>query len=138
MGINYTAVLIATVAQFIAGAIWYGPLFGRLWGKIHGFDKLPKAVQAKMVKEMGPFYAIQFVVTVLTSLALFILVELLPEFSPFMIALLIWIGFVVPANVSAVIFGGTEGKWVTKKIAVMAGATFVCLVSGAFVFSLFA
>lgn len=137
MGINYTAVLLATVAQFIAGAIWYGPLFGRLWGKIHGFDKLPKAVQAKMVKEMGPFYAIQFVVTVLTSIALYILVALLPEFSPYMIALLIWIGFIVPANVSSVLFGGTDGKWVIKKMAVMAGATFVCIMAGAFVLSFF-
>ncbi len=38
MDINYIAVLVAAVAQFIFGAIWYMPLFGGMWGKIHGFD----------------------------------------------------------------------------------------------------
>jgi len=46
--INLTAVLLASVAQFILGAIWYTPLFGRMWGKIHGFDKLKQKTQKEM------------------------------------------------------------------------------------------
>ena len=38
MDINYIAILVATVVQFIIGAIWYMPLFGGLWGRIHGFE----------------------------------------------------------------------------------------------------
>ncbi|QQS18647.1 DUF1761 domain-containing protein [Candidatus Saccharibacteria bacterium] len=40
--VKLSAVLVAAVAQFAVGAIWYMPLFGKLWGKIHGFDALDK------------------------------------------------------------------------------------------------
>jgi hypothetical protein len=40
---------LATLAQFVVGAIWYTPLFGETWGQIHEFDKLstvPAVVRA--------------------------------------------------------------------------------------------
>jgi hypothetical protein len=113
-------------------------LFGKLWWKIHGFDKLSKEVQQKMMKEMGPFYGLQAAVTLITSIVLAILLtDPVQNWSPFMIAFFLWLGFVVPTQVSAVIFGGTEGKWITKKIAVQAGASLACLEAAAVVFSLF-
>ena len=42
-----------------------------------------------------------------------------------------WIGFIVPTQVSAVIFGGTEKKWIVKKIAVQAGVALLCLEAAA-------
>src|SRR5882672_2255022 len=119
MQLNYLAIVIATVAQFIIGAIWYSALFGKLWGKIHGFDKLPKEVQQKMMKEMGPFYALQALLTLITTVILAIFLAYLPhDWNPYMMAGFFWIGFVVPTQASAVIFGGTEGKWMVKKVAV--------------------
>jgi hypothetical protein len=47
-----------------------------------------------------------------------------------------WIGFVVPTQVSGVIFGGTEPKWIAKKILVQAGASFICLEVAAIVLSM--
>ncbi|HLG35590.1 MAG TPA: DUF1761 domain-containing protein [Bacteroidia bacterium] len=43
--INILAVLIAVVANFILGFIWYTPLFGKAWGKEMGYsaDKKPPA-----------------------------------------------------------------------------------------------
>lgn len=35
--VNLLAVLLATVAAFVLGGIWYGPLFGRPWMAAHGF-----------------------------------------------------------------------------------------------------
>ena len=29
--LNLTAVLVAAVAAFVLGGIWYGPLFGKTW-----------------------------------------------------------------------------------------------------------
>lgn len=132
------AVLLATVAQFIIGFVWYGPLFGNLWGKIHGFDKLPKETQRKMMKAMGPFYALQFGVTVVTTIVLAIFIYYLPhDWNVYALAGFFWIGFVVPTQVSSVIFGGTEGKWILTKIAVQAGASFFCLEVAAIILSLF-
>lgn len=123
---NYLGILLATVAQFIVGAVWYSFLFGKMWGRIHGFDKLPKNVQNKMVKEMGPFYGIQFLVTVITTIILAYF-KSLENINLFYFAFLIWFGFIVPAQISAVIFGGTDKKWIVKKVLVQSGAALVCL-----------
>lgn len=127
MSLNYVAVLVATVLQFVAGAVWYSVFFGKLWGKMHGFDKLSKEVQQKMMKSMGPMYAVQFLVTILTTFVLAIFLANQPTWNPYAMAGFFWLGFVVPTQVSAVIFGGTESKWILTKIAVQAGASIVCL-----------
>jgi hypothetical protein len=136
MQINYLAVIVATVVQFAIGAIWYSVFFGKLWGKIHGFDKLPKETQQKMMREMGPFYGLQAVVTLITAFVLTIFITYLPQWNAYVLAGLFWIGFVVPTQVSAVIFGGTDGKWILPKIAVQAGASLLCLEAAAAVISL--
>lgn len=137
MQLNFLAIILATVAQFIIGAIWYSLLFGKLWGKIHGFDKLPKAVQQKMMKGMGPFYGIQFLVTLISTVVLALFITYLPLWNAYAMAAFFWLGFIVPAQVSAVIFGGTESKWIVKKIAVQAGAAFFCIEAAAVVLHLF-
>ena len=137
MELNYLAIILATIVQFILGAVWYGPLFGKLWGRIHGFDKLSKDVQDKMVKAMAPFYGIQFLVTVMTTVVLAILIENLPDWNVLVLALFLWLGFVLPAQVSAVIFGGTEGKWIAPKIALQAGGSLLFMFAAVLVLSFF-
>src|SRR4051812_10168879 len=111
MQINFLAVILATVVQFALGFVWYGPLFSKLWGKIHGFDKLTKEVQQKMMKGMAPFYALQAFVTLITSFVFEIFIVYLPhDWNAYGLAFFFWLGFVLPAQVSAVIFGGTESK----------------------------
>lgn len=127
MQINYLAVFIASVLQFFAGAIWYMPLFGGLWGKIHGFDKVPKAKQKEMQQGMLPYLVVQFIGTVTTTVILSMFLHGMPESNPYVVAFLVWLGFFVPTQVSAVIFGGTDGKWMVHKIAVMAGGALLCL-----------
>src|SRR6185369_8599776 len=116
MHLNYLAVLVATAVQFALGFVWYGPIFGNLWGKIHGFDKLSKETQQKMMKAMGPWYALQALVTLVTAFVLTLFITYLPTWNAYAMAGFFWIGFVVPTQVSAVIFGGTEGKWIFPKI----------------------
>ncbi len=127
MQLNYLSIIFATVAQFIIGFIWYGPIFGNLWGKIHGFDKLSKSVQQKMMKEMGPFYALQFFITLVTTSVLAIFITYLPIWNAYAMAGFFWIGFVVPTQVSSAVFGGTDKKWMLTKIAIQAGASLLCL-----------
>jgi hypothetical protein len=131
MQFNWLAIIIATIVQFGIAAVWYTFLFGKLWGKIHGFDKLPKETQERLVKEIGPFYPLQALITLITSVVLAIFITNLPGWNPYAMAGFFWIGFVVPAQVSNVIFGGIERKWVLKKIAVQAGASLVCLEAAA-------
>ncbi len=139
MDTNYVAVLVASVAQFIFGAIWYMPIFGKTWGRIHGFDQVPKEQQAEMTKQMMPLLAVQFIFTVLTSLVFaWLYSSFNSDWSIYQLAFLFWLGFLLPTQVAAVIFGGTKPGWVMKKIAIMAGAALINMEIIALVFSMFA
>lgn len=126
MELNYLAILLAVAAQFGVGFVWYGPLFGKLWGKIHGFDKLSKETQDKMMKEMGPYYGLQLLVTAITTVVLAIFITNLSGWNPYGMAFFFWLGFVVPAQVSSVIFSNTPKEWMFTKIGLQAGAALVC------------
>jgi len=133
----YMAILIASVLQFIFGAVWYTYL-GKVWGQIHGFDKLPNDVQQKMMKGMAPLYIAQFIVTFISTYVLALLMpDLTPSWSTFVAASLLWLGFIVPTQVSGVIFGGTPNKWIVKKIAIQAGASFFSMQIAAAVLQVF-
>lgn len=137
MDINFLAIAIAVVLQFILGAVWYSPLmFGKIWMKIHDCDKLSKDELQKMQKEMGPFYGLQLIVTSVTTVILAVFINALPQFSPFIIAFWFWLGFVVPTQVSAIIFGGDEKKWFLKKIVIIAGSALACLTVAAAVLTI--
>ncbi len=134
MDINYIAIIVATVVQFIIGAIWYMPLFGSLWGKMHGFDKNSPEAQAEMQKGMWPLLVVQFIGTLVTSTVFVLLLNGMPyEWNPYGLIGFMWLGFVLPTQVSAVLFGGTPPQWVVKKILVMAFGSLACLEALAFV-----
>jgi hypothetical protein len=137
MNVNYLAVVLATIAQFVAGAIWYMPLFGELWGKIHGFDKLPKEKQAEMSKAMAPWYGVQLVVTVASAYALALLIGLISGESPYFIAFLVWAGFVLPTTASNMIFGGSPEGYVWHKISITSAEALVHLLAAAWVITMF-
>lgn len=137
MGRNYLAILIATAAQFGVGFLWYGPLFGKLWGKMHGFDKLSKETQQKMMKGMGPIYGIQLLVTIITTVVLAIFISYQPSWNPYAMAGFFWLGFTVPAQVSSVLFSNTPKEWMVKKIALQMGAALICLEVAATILSMF-
>lgn len=131
MSINYLAVLVAAVAQFFIGAIWYMPIFGKLWGQIHGHDKLSKEEQKKAEKGMAPLLGVQLVITFITTLVLAKLIVLIPSYSAYKIALMVWIGFFIPVQIAAIIFGGTKPQWFVKKALIMSGGSAVCLAAAA-------
>jgi hypothetical protein len=130
--VSYTAVAVASVAQFIIGAAWYTPVFGKVWGKMHGFDKVSPAEQKKMMKQMPPYLVVQFLTTIITTFVFALLLNGFPSsWNIYGLAAFFWLGFVVPTQVSAVIFGGTEPKWMLTKIAIMAGGSLLCLEAAA-------
>lgn len=136
MDLNYAAILVAAILQFVFGAVWYTPVFGKVWGKIHGFDTYSKETQQEMMKGMVPLLGMQFVVTIVTTvvLAMFLAGTTSP-WSAYTFAGLCWLGFIVPTQVSAVLFGGTDPKWIVKKILIMAGAALGCMMIAAAVLS---
>ena len=131
--INYLAVALATIVQFAVGGAWYMSLFAKAWGEIHGFDKLSKAEQKEKQSHMMPYMVAQVVITALTTFVLAKFIIMLPSESVYKLAVLSWIGFVVPTQVAAVMFGGTEPKWIAKKVAIMSAGSLACLLVGSLI-----
>jgi len=137
MEVNLTAVLVATVAMFVVGGVWYGVVFGKLWGKIHGFDKLSAKKQKEMQSQMAVPYLGQLIVTFLTAWALAYFMDVLPELSIWTLAFYIWIGFMLPTQYGTIAFGGApEGKATVKFLVATAGSLATVL-AGVWVLSLF-
>lgn len=133
MGTDVFAVIAATVVMFIIGAFWYMVPFAKIWGHMHGFDKLSEKEQKAAQSKMGPYYGIQIIITVIAAWMLLVLIKWLPGQSPYLVALVAWFGFTLPAQASSVVFGGTEPKFIMQKIAIMAGEALLHLLAAAFI-----
>lgn len=122
MDFDIVAILVASVAQFIIGAIWFKAIFASAWNRIHGFDaKPPEAAQASVSALF-----VQFVTTIMMTFVLSVVLQGIPAaWNMYGMAGFLWLGFIVPTQVRAVLFGGTDSKWVVMKIAIMAGASLV-------------
>ncbi|MCA9347541.1 DUF1761 domain-containing protein [Candidatus Saccharibacteria bacterium] len=133
MGVDYMAVLVAAVVMFAIGALWYMVLFAKQWGEMFGFDKLSKKEQKEMRSKMGPMMVLQAIVTVMSAYALAKLIALAPDYSVYKMALVVWLGIMVPVTVSGVIFGGVEPKWVKRRILIMVSGSLVHTMAAAWV-----
>lgn len=47
------AILVAVVANFILGFVWYTPLFGKAWARENGFDVTRKPTGGELAKGMS-------------------------------------------------------------------------------------
>ncbi len=73
--INFLSVLVATIASFMFGWLWYSPvLFGKPWMKILGFTE----EQLKNAGGMGKLMAMAFVVNFIMATAIAYLVVFFP------------------------------------------------------------
>ncbi len=137
MEIKYTLVLIATVAQFILGALWYSPLmFGKWWVQIMEVTYLSKQELQKMQKGMLPFYGLQFLLTVFTTFNLAYFMSMMNYYSPYHVAFWIWSAFIAPIQIQTVVWGNTKKKFWIKQIFVMLSFQLVSIMVAAFFLSL--
>ena len=136
MDVNLVAVAAATAVMFAIGAFWYMVPFGKIWGDIHGFDKLTKKQQQEMQQQMGPWYMVQLIVTIISAYALAVLINIAPGESHYYLAFLVWLGGVMPAQVAAMIFGGAPEGYVWHKIGISTSESLVHLLAAAWVISI--
>jgi hypothetical protein len=102
-GINWLAVIVAAIVDFVVGFAWYSPaLFGRRWAKLAGIDLEQVSGGA------SPIYAVPAVRALISAyvLALFLLgmgARTLLEGA--LVGLLASLGFVVASTVDDYVFG---------------------------------
>lgn len=133
---NLFLIILAAVSQFVLGALWYSPLlFGKLWMSIVGAEGCSEEEKKAMQKQMTPFYALQFLITVLYTFVLNVLLVNATSYDPYAVALLVWLGFVVPIQVSGVIWGGTKKVLWVKQICIMTSYQLVGILIATFILS---
>lgn len=113
--VNYLAVLLAAVASMVIGFIWYSQMvLGKPWMKEKGFsaESLKKAQ-----KEMGKWYAVSFVAALITAYVLSHVIVMSENYFRYpslqtglTSAVWMWIGFIMPVQLTATIFGDKNFK----------------------------
>lgn len=95
MEVNFVAVLVAGVASFVIGGLWYsGMLFGPMWVKLLGWDE-KRAAEAK--KGGSQSMAIGFLATLVTAYVLAYFVNMFGATDAqggVRAAFWLWLGFV--------------------------------------------
>jgi hypothetical protein len=115
--INYLAVLVAAAAYFMIGWFWHTVLFGKVWMKLGGFDKMDKKKQAAMKKQMGRSMAFNFLTTLVTSYCMAFSVQSGAAFYHVAGVTLglqtgfwLWLGFVATTQLNPVLWEGRPFK----------------------------
>ncbi|MFA9201967.1 MAG: DUF1761 domain-containing protein [Candidatus Nanopelagicaceae bacterium] len=71
--LNWLAVVVASMAAFASGAVWYAePVFGKIWMKMVGLTR-KDTEKANMPKTMG----LSFLATIVSAMAIGVLVQVL-------------------------------------------------------------
>ena len=110
--VNYVAVVIATAAGMITGAIWYGPLFGKAW--LDALGKKPEDLPRSPLPMI-----LSIVLTFIIALALGLLVaalEITTLVGGIVLGLFVGLFFVAANMASDYLFCG----WTTRLFVIQA------------------
>jgi hypothetical protein len=117
--LNWIAILVAVVANFIFGALWFMPLFGKAWAKEMKIDMAgPKPPSSVMIKGMVIMVIGNFLMAFVFShnIAVWDSATWNAGPSPWpeaqratMAALFTWLGFYVPQDLGRIAWEG--GTW---------------------------
>ncbi|MBX4186694.1 MAG: DUF1761 domain-containing protein [Candidatus Doudnabacteria bacterium] len=115
--VNYWAILVCGIASLVLGFIYYGPLFGKLYSRLMGWENMDPARSAEMKKGMNKRYAMALLGSLLMA---FVLAHSLVFAESYMkvsgvaaglqAAVWSWLGFIVPVTLGNVLWGGQSWK----------------------------
>ncbi len=97
--VNWLAVLVAGVAAFVVGGVWYGALFAKAWMNIHSYS----ADDPKFKKGVAMTYGGWFVLELIMALVIAILainLSIADIGAGAMLGGALWIGVAVPFQLS--------------------------------------
>ncbi len=132
----WMTIAIMTVACFALGAVWHGPLFGKLWMRIHhGKDSFNAKEMEESMKGMWKLMVTEFVATLLMVIGLACVVRAIPQYSGVLTVFMVWLAFILPTMTSTVIWGADTKKYMATKIAVSSVCRLLGLLATGYVLS---
>ncbi len=138
LNINLLAVLLAVIANFILGFLWYTPLFGNAWAKELGFDMTVKPPASVMVRGMAIMVIGNFLLAYVFAhnIAAWTYVPGMDSMSPVVkilnASVFTWLGFYLPGDLSRVAW--EQASW--KLFWINTGYHFLMLLVAATILTL--
>lgn len=122
-GVQHPIVVIACIIiQMIIGMVWYGPLFGTTWAKLHSISRDPKNATLKHMASPMIVNIIGNLIQVLVLGRILTLTRFSGIIAPIVVVALLWLAF--NASVTA-----TGYAYMKKPLKLLAIESLYCLVS---------
>src|SRR3989344_6054281 len=107
--VNYLAVLVAAVANFAVGMLWYAkPLFGKAWTKLMGYDPMTPEKMAEMKKAMLPAMISGLIAAVVSAYVLTHVIGYTGATSAIeglQAGFWMWLGFIATVQLTGALYG---------------------------------
>jgi hypothetical protein len=103
-------VLLAAVATFAVGMLWYSPLvFGKAWMRLNGYT--PERM-VEMKQKVGRAYLVSFIAYLVLAVGLDSVAGAGSPIDAIKISVRVWLFFVLPVSVTALMFSERPfGAW---------------------------
>ncbi|NOT06604.1 MAG: DUF1761 domain-containing protein [Gemmatimonadales bacterium] len=108
--VNYLAIVVAGLAAFVIGALWYTALFGKQWLAAQNFT--PEQMAAAQ-KDMAKTYGISVVCYIVMAFVLSVLIgnlDIVSAGTGAKLGALCWLGFAATIGLTASLYGGKSIK----------------------------
>ena len=116
--VNWLAVLVCGVASMVLGSLWYGPLFGKMWMEMTGFNNMDPARREEMKKGMVRSYSLAFIGALIMAYILSHVITYASNYNNvsgvsagLSSAFWMWLGFIVPSSMGMVLWEGKPWKY---------------------------
>lgn len=100
--VNYLAVVVAALANYLIGSLWYGVLFRKPWQRLSGVREMKVTVLSVVLALIGALVTSYVLLHTLAFGS-----EYMKSYSVgtgLMGAFFIWLGFIAPVTLGAVIY----------------------------------
>lgn len=118
--INFVAILVAVVANFFLGFLWYTPLFGKLWAKELGMKMDEKPGAGVMIRGMAIMVVGNFLMAWVFAHNIAVWnpetwghaasPDMAPAHMALMASIFTWLGFYLPGDLSRMAWENNSWK----------------------------
>src|SRR3989344_1452723 len=99
--VNYIGILVASIASFAVGALWYTVLFGKPWRKLMGVDEREAQGKMSILPMVYGFFMVLIMVFVLAHFA--IIFGVTSAWGALTLSFWVWVGFQAPLLANSVL-----------------------------------
>jgi hypothetical protein len=100
--INYLAVVVAALANYIIGSLWYGVIFSKTWIKLNGIKEMKVTAVSVIVGLVGAFFTSWVLAHALVFAGTFMKTSGVG--LGLTTGLFNWLGFIAPVTIGVVIY----------------------------------